>query len=83
MGRASRRRAHCTLYDPRDGSKIVVQLVNLQPEGSTPPIQAATGAVRSAGLLLDSDAQIWCLSANQSALTQTKHVKLGESKQGS
>ena len=37
---------------------------------------------KPAGLLLDSGPQMWCFSANESALTQTKHVKIGEHEQG-
>lgn len=36
----------------------------------------------SAGLLLDSGPQMTCFSANESALTLTKYVKIREHEQG-
>ncbi len=36
----------------------------------------------TAGLLLDSGLQMWCPGANESELTLTKYVKIGEHEQG-
>jgi hypothetical protein len=40
------------------------------------------GRASAAGLLLDSQSQMKAFNANEKALTQTKHVKIGEHEQG-
>ena len=37
---------------------------------------------KPAGLLLDSEPQMWRFSANENTLTQTKHAKIGEHEEG-